>query len=458
MHLVNTRSLKTGGDPRTLADYAALRDEMSKLTHPARPDVNWQHVETLCLSLFEHNGVELQTAAWYTLARTHLSGLYGMNEGLAILDALLSRQWGSVWPQPVHARMEILSGLSKRLQQVMRTLTLSYADLSQLYQAEAYLNALGDVLQRLELKHASQLDPLRNLMHNAAVRLENSENTGVSLPGVAPTRTEIGSNEPTEHVKWVYIAQPEPQPHVQVMIEPSSAPVKPWKPFAAGMLTMLVLSGVTAWGWQITHKSDPAQAQFAASFAPLPTALSAEQLQSFRKSSPSPETGIKQTQQQLARLVQLKPDWAIARGDELLKQALTLWPEQAKPLVQQWQQQITIAALPEDNLNGWHQGMTQLQQLANRLNALDEQKGKYMTVSELKSAVFTLSQSFSRTVPLEEQLRQMAAVPEGQVWPAAQQNLVEQHLQQLIARYALMKQKWPVGEYQTESARPSAKN
>lgn len=126
--------------------------------------------------------------------------------------------------------------------------------------------------------------------------------------------------------------------------------------------------------------------------------------------------------------------------------------------MQQWQQQITIVALPEDNLNGWHQGMTQLQQLANRLNALDEQKGKYMTVSELKSAVFTLSQSFSRTVPLEEQLRQMAAVPEGQVWPAAAQNLVEQHLQQLIARYALMKQKWPEGEYQTESARPSAKN
>lgn len=68
-------TLKTGGDPRTLPDYAALRDELSKLTHPARPDVNWQYVQRLCLSIFEQNGVELQTAAWYTLARTHLSGL-----------------------------------------------------------------------------------------------------------------------------------------------------------------------------------------------------------------------------------------------------------------------------------------------------------------------------------------------------------------------------------------------
>ena len=72
MTINSERQLKTGGDPRTLADYAALREEMNKLTHPARPDVNWQHAETLCLSLFEHNGVELQTAAWYTLARTHL--------------------------------------------------------------------------------------------------------------------------------------------------------------------------------------------------------------------------------------------------------------------------------------------------------------------------------------------------------------------------------------------------
>lgn len=40
MNDINPRKIKTGGDPRTLADYATLRDELSKLTHPARPDVN----------------------------------------------------------------------------------------------------------------------------------------------------------------------------------------------------------------------------------------------------------------------------------------------------------------------------------------------------------------------------------------------------------------------------------
>ena len=40
-----SRQIKTGSDPRTLPDYAALRDELSKLSHPARPDMNWHYVE-----------------------------------------------------------------------------------------------------------------------------------------------------------------------------------------------------------------------------------------------------------------------------------------------------------------------------------------------------------------------------------------------------------------------------
>ncbi|MCT9872763.1 type VI secretion system ImpA family N-terminal domain-containing protein, partial [Paenarthrobacter aurescens] len=75
--------------------------------------------ETLCLALFEHNGVDLQTAAWYTLARAHLAGLSGLNDGLGILVALITRQWSNLWPQPVPARMDILGTLSKRLRQVL---------------------------------------------------------------------------------------------------------------------------------------------------------------------------------------------------------------------------------------------------------------------------------------------------------------------------------------------------
>ncbi len=449
--------LKTGGDPRLLPDYAALRDELSKLTHPARPDVNWRYAEKLCLSLFEQNGVELQTAAWYTLARTQLAGLFGLNEGLTILEALINHQWGALWPQQVHARMEILSSLSQRLQQRMRSLPLNYSDLSQLYRAEQLLTRLGEVLQRLELKHLSQLDTLRTLMHNSAVRLENSDgitSTGSSIqPGIvlpatvmndatASTRDFAGGpdeDKPESAVKWVYVAQPEQQPNVEVLAA-MPAPVKKWKSFVVGMCTMLVISIVSVWSWHFLHRPDPLQNQLAASLAPFPAPLTSEQLEMLRQQTSLPQDLIAQTQHQLARLDKLPPDWDIAYSRKLIEQVQVLWPEQAKALVQQWQQQLNAAALPTEQLNGWSQGMTTLQKLSDRLNGLDEQKGKYMTVSELKSVVFSTIQSFNQSIPVEEQLRVLSQAPAGVPLPAAARAQLEMHLKQLTAHYAEIKQ------------------
>lgn len=450
------KTLKTGGDPRLLPDYAALRDELSKLTHPARPDVNWRYAEKLCLSLFEQNGVELQTAAWYTLARTQLAGLFGLNEGLTILEALINHQWGALWPQPVHARMEILSSLSQRLQQRMRSLPLNYSDLSQLYRAEQLLTGLGEVLQRLELKHLSQLDTLRTLMHNSAVRLENSDgitSTGSSIqPGIVLPATVMndatastrdfagGPDEDTleSAVKWVYIAQPEPQSNVEVL-STMPVPVKKWKSFVAGMCTMLVISMVSVWSWHFLHRPDPLQNQLAASLAPFPAPLTSEQLGMLRQQTPLPQDLIAQTQHQLARLDKLPPDWDIAYSRKLIEQVQVLWPEQAKTLVQQWQQQINISVLPVDKTNGWHEGMTQLQALADKLNALDGQKGKYITVSELKSQVFGMLTSFRQTVPVEEQLRQLKLLPEDSPQRQQQIQQAEQHLRAQV--YMLAQEK-----------------
>lgn len=455
MNDITPRRIKTGGDPRRLPDYAALCDELNKLTHPARPDVNWRYAEKLCLSLFEQNGVELQTAAWYTLARTQLAGLFGLNEGLAILEALISHQWGVLWPQPVHVRIEILSNLSLRLQQRMRSLPLKYSDLSQLYRAEQLLTRLGTVLQRLELRHLSQLDTLRTLMHNNAVRLENSDDTictGATIQsGIVshdPVMNDVGITTgshtgrsfediraPDSAVQWVYVTQP----NVEVL-PAIPEPVKKWKSFVGGMCSMLVIGAATLWTWQFLHRPDPLQTQFTASLAPLPAVLTPEQLNLLRQQSPLPQTLITQTQQQLTLLDKLPPDWLITREKQLVEQAQVIWPERAKPLIQQWQQQFNVAALPTENLNGWHQGMVTLQKLSERLNGLDEHKGKYMTVSELKSVVFSTIQSFNQSIPAEEQLRILEQSSAGQPLPPAAGAEAEMHLKQLIARYADIRQ------------------
>ncbi len=62
-----------------------------------------------------------------------------------------------------------------------------------------------------------------------------------------------------------------------------------------------------------------------------------------------------------------------------------------------WQKSVRSRALPEDAMTGWNEGMIRLQQLAERLNRLDEQRGRYMTVSELKTEVFGIMQALTGT-------------------------------------------------------------
>ncbi|WP_394516018.1 hypothetical protein E7738_01400 [Pantoea sp. SGAir0430] len=450
MDNLSQRKIKTGSDPRKLPDYAALREELSKLTHPARPDIDWLYVEQRCLSLFEQNGVELQTAAWFTLARLQLAGLVGLNEGLALLEALVSHQWGVLWPQPIHARMDILTSLSQRVQQQMRTLSLNYDDLSQLYRAEQLLTRLGTVLQRLELKHLSQLDTLRALMHNSAARLESRDDTTSDiLPGTTIDDGAISAHPhetKTPHsARWVYVAQQQHQPKIKVQTA-ALARRNNWQFFSAGMFTMLLISVVAVGGWQYLHRPDPLQAQLVASLGPVPATLTPQQRDVLRQRTSLPSALIADTQQQLSRLEQLAPDWNIAYGQQLVEQAQALWPEQTGSLSARWQYQLEASTLPAQNLAAWHQGMMKLAQLSERLNGLDEQKGKYITVSELKSSVFGMMTRFQQAEPIEEQLRQIHSLPASA--PQRQQLIrqLEQHLRSQIYTLWQMKNSIEVAE------------
>ncbi|WP_414453176.1 VasL domain-containing protein [Enterobacter sp. 214E4] len=278
-------------------------------------------------------------------------------------------------------------------------------------------------------------------------RTGSSIQPGIVLPGTvmndatASTRDFAGGPDedtPESAVKWVYVAQPEPQSNVEVL-STMPVPVKKWKSFAAGMCTMLVISIVSAWSWHFLHRPDPLQTQLAASLAPFPVPLTSEQLGMLRQQTPLPQDLIAQTQHQLARLDKLPPDWDIAYSRKLIEQVQVLWPEQAKPLVQQWRQQINVSVLPVDKTNGWHEGMTQLQALSDKLNALDGQKGEYITVSELKSQVFGMLTSFRQTVPVEEQLRQLKLLPEDSPQRQQQIQQAEQHLRAQV--YMLAQEK-----------------
>ncbi|EKN4088440.1 type VI secretion protein ImpA [Yersinia pseudotuberculosis] len=455
------RHLKTGGDPRHFAEFSALRDEIGKLHHPARPDVDWGRVEQLCLALFRQNGVELQTTVDFTLARTHIAGLAGLCEGLELLAGLLSHQWSALWPPQTHARVALLAWLSDRLQQVWRTMTLCYGDLAQVYRAERALEQLCTQLQTLELKHLSKLDGVRLMLHNAALRLESAEagadtpdrlsipvrHAGVSEPQrqPQPTFSSAAVSEPL-----VYIVNEPARPSVQVALAPPEPPSPPrWKAghgFIAGLLLMAVLMAGVFAIWQ-SLSSHPLREVLLANVSPLPTPLAAKSIDELKQQTSDAELGrlaepvLQASGSQLDQLAILPPLWAQMRGDALLSQAQQLWPasQDVKRLSTLWQQQREAGAAPLVELKHYALAQERLRQLADRLNGLDEKKGRYMTVSELKSVVFAIQQPLAQTLPLEELLRQYQAQSEsGQTPSSALRQQIDSRFTQLLNRYALL--------------------
>ncbi|CNF01688.1 VasL domain-containing protein [Yersinia bercovieri] len=449
------RTVKTGGDPRHFAEFSALRDEIGKLHHPARPDVDWARVEQLCLALFRQNGVELQTTVDFTLARTHIAGLAGLCEGLELLAGLLSHQWSALWPPQTHARVALLAWLSDRLQQVWRTMTLCYGDLALVYRAERALEQLCTQLQTLELKHLSKLDGVRLMLHNAALRLESAEassdtpvrlrvparHLGITESPVQPTFSSAAVSEPL-----VYIVNEPAPPSVQVAL---SAPPPRWKAghgFVAGLSLMAVLMVGSFVIWQ-SLSSPQLEEVLLARAATLPVPLTTKSMDELKNQASDIEWArlaepvLQASAAQLDQLAQLPPLWAQQQGDALLAQAQQLWPAnpEVKRLSTVWQQQRESGAAPLVELKHYALAQDRLRQLAERLNSLDEKKRGYMTVSELKSAVYAIQQPLAKTLPLEELLRQyQEQLASGQTPPSALRQQIDSRFTQLLNRYALL--------------------
>ncbi|HEY2452113.1 MAG TPA: VasL domain-containing protein [Scandinavium sp.] len=438
MHDEQPRSVRTGSDPRKLSEFMALRDEMSKLTHPARPDVDWKQVEVLSLSLFEINGVELQTCAWYTLARSHLARISGLNEGLAILAALLGHQWAQLWPQSAHARTEMINSLLQRLQKLFRTFSLGYVDVPALVLAEKRLLEIKDILRRQELSHACQMNPLIQLIRSALSRYENSplaedattDDRGTGQTLVMAEQVEAPSS------RLVYVIQKEPEIEVQIMEDVPASP-KRWPVFLAGMATALILSTVAILGWQTLHRPEEATQAMAASVAWVPEPMTPAQIKAFRGT----ENGLALSKMWLPRIenqvnwiTTLAPGWRLRYGQGLVDQAQALWPDEpaTRELIQRWEQYQAGRTVSLSDLNSWNSGMMQLRALSAQLDALDRQKGKYLTGSELKTIVWRITSAFASAVPVEEQLRALVSASSETGVPKVNTEQVARHLDSLI--------------------------
>lgn len=173
--------IRVGGDPRIFSEFTALREELAKLGHPARPDIDWAKVEQLCLTLFHNNGAELQTTASFALSRSQRHGLEGMAQGVTVIEALCS-EWPNVWPPMESVRLEILAWLFAQLQTLLRGLEICTATLPALVRLDGELERLAMQLTRQGQLPLVTLQALRHQVGGLMQRVARNGASGERLP------------------------------------------------------------------------------------------------------------------------------------------------------------------------------------------------------------------------------------------------------------------------------------
>ncbi|AZE72299.1 Outer membrane protein assembly factor YaeT precursor [Pseudomonas synxantha] len=231
--------IRVGGDPRGFSEFTVLREELAKLSHPACPDVDWAKVEQSCLALFQHNGADLQTACFYTLARGQRHGLEGITQGVVLLEAL-SCEWTQLWPPMASVRLDLLGWLFDQLQLLMRSMAMTAHSVPALVQLDAELARLHARLLPQGANPLLTLQALRHQVGNLNQRLEQSYASGERV--LAPVRLIT----PT----WVTPVVILPPPDV----EPRRRRLALW--LFARMLIIALLAGL---GWRawLTNQAPP---------------------------------------------------------------------------------------------------------------------------------------------------------------------------------------------------------
>jgi len=294
MNALSDAQRRVGGDPRGFSEYARLGEELAKLNHPACPPVEWARVERLCLTLFHANGVDLQTAAFFTLARGHLYGIEGWAQGIALLNGL-GGHWFDLWPPAVSVRRDVLHWLLAQLPAQLRNLPAGSSPAG-LLQLDSQLHGLGQWLAQHEQAPLPMLHQVRLQLSRLSQRLEQ----GMAMSMPMPVHRGIAGG----------VAFPEPLAPLFVITPPSAPPMvlapkrrRHWPGYLTVGLTFALTSG--AW-W---FASTPTRGERLADLPAQPVRL--DSLMLFDAGSAALKPNSAQLLAQALAGIRAQPGWLI---------------------------------------------------------------------------------------------------------------------------------------------------
>lgn len=425
--------IQAGGDPRQLPEFEAIRQEINKVNHPAQPEVNWTLIESLALTLFRRNGVDLQTAIYYILARTRLTGLAGFTEGCELLAGAITAQWESCWPQSETARLEILDWFTVKSGNALRALSFSEKDLRLLYRAERALQLIGDKLQQVPLRRVPKVENLLIFVQNIGRRIEHEKQQGRRASQGAPTETLLwmpGAEKPS--VLTTMAGDPDTakplnaSPSVTVNKTAGGCKAR-WRfqGFSAGLCCSLVAAACAYYFYVM-----PLQQQIhQLAQQPLGAAL-------LWLEQPKIET----YSEQLNRLAAVQSLSLPALGESSVAMAQQRWPQDKRQqtATARWQERMMLASESAIADGGYSEVRQRLEKLSNELLEQERVRGG-LTISYLKTAIYQMQSIMAADTPLEALLKQLdeALQKESQA-PAGLLKQIDDRWDRLNNRYYLL--------------------
>ncbi|WP_167509587.1 type VI secretion system ImpA family N-terminal domain-containing protein [Actinobacillus vicugnae] len=109
------KNLYLGGSPADSDKFMAIREQINFANRPDK-STDWHKVETLSAQLLAENGVDLQTLAYYVVAKTTINTDYQtLFKHIELLAMVLPSYWKEIWPYGTQARITALNWLASKL-------------------------------------------------------------------------------------------------------------------------------------------------------------------------------------------------------------------------------------------------------------------------------------------------------------------------------------------------------
>lgn len=434
------QALNVGRDPRMLPEFETLRAEINKLSHASRPDIDWMLVHDMATTIFEKQGVDLQTAIYFSLARSRLAGLSGFTESSEFLANLIVTQWDNFWP-PVHqerARVEMLDWFIARVSEVIRQYAISHEHKRLVYRCERALQLMSEKLHNARLSRIPRVENLLHFIEGYAHLFDETEIVIVSddqtlkkqdmqippmvffhsdmEPATAgPGGASVSAGTAPLPTGSMLIGREKGQMKPTVLKIEAHKKSKPaWFWFAAGLLTCaLPVASFAVWQHGQVQKAQ-ALALVQQSTSALPSApdynairrvriaLGEQKLQSMEGAL------INHYQTQLEQVKNASPLYLYHYGEGLKNVMHQLYPDSlaVKEMERQWQLSLDRLQGEPPRITGYEQARANVNDTLQQLLELERQR-RTVTLSFLKSKFYDLQKDLAEDLPFALRLREL---------------------------------------------------